>query len=45
MVVLEGGGMLSTNGNQYLQPDYLTPLPTTVSINLITTNNTNILKT
>jgi hypothetical protein len=31
MVVLEGGGMLSTSGNQYLQPDYLSPLPTTVS--------------
>lgn len=34
MVVLEGGGMLSTGGNQYLQPDYLSPLPTTV-INFI----------
>lgn len=32
MVVLEGGGMLTTNGNQYIQPDYLSPLPTTVSI-------------
>lgn len=31
MVVLEGGGMLTTNGNQYIQPDYLSPLPTTVS--------------
>ncbi|XP_065156437.1 zinc finger protein Noc [Atheta coriaria] len=30
MVVLEGGGMLSSNGNQYLQPDYLSPLPTTL---------------
>nr|CAH7755971.1 unnamed protein product [Callosobruchus chinensis] len=30
MVVLEGGGMLSTAGNQYLQPDYLSPLPTTL---------------
>lgn len=27
MVVLEGGGMLSA-GNQYIQPDYLSPLPT-----------------
>lgn len=27
MVVLEGGGMLS-GGNQYIQPDYLSPLPT-----------------
>lgn len=32
MVVLEGGGMLTNSGNQYLQPDYLSPLPTTVSI-------------
>lgn len=31
MVVLEAGGMLSSSGNQYLQPDYLSPLPTTVS--------------
>lgn len=31
MVVLEGGGMLSTAANQYLQPDYLSPLPATVS--------------
>lgn len=30
MVVLEGGGMLSSPGNQYLQPDYLSPLPTTL---------------
>ncbi|CAH0553156.1 unnamed protein product [Brassicogethes aeneus] len=30
MVVLEGGGMLSAAGNQYLQPDYLSPLPTTL---------------
>lgn len=30
MVVLEGGGMLTTNGNQYIQPDYLSPLPTTL---------------
>ena len=31
MVVLEEGGMLTTGHNQYLQPDYLSPLPTTVS--------------
>lgn len=31
MVVLEGGGSVVTIGNnQYLQPDYLTPLPTTL---------------
>ncbi|CAG9863730.1 unnamed protein product [Phyllotreta striolata] len=30
MVVLEGGTMLSSAGNQYLQPDYLSPLPTTL---------------
>ncbi|XP_067010272.2 zinc finger protein Noc [Anabrus simplex] len=30
MVVLEGGGMLSSGSNQYLQPDYLSPLPTTL---------------
>ncbi|KAI4459538.1 zinc-finger protein nolz1-related [Holotrichia oblita] len=30
MVVLEGGGMLSSSANQYLQPDYLSPLPTTL---------------
>ncbi|KAK9881857.1 hypothetical protein WA026_018054 [Henosepilachna vigintioctopunctata] len=30
MVVLEGGGMLSSSGNQYLQPDYLSPLSTTL---------------
>ncbi|KAJ8927702.1 hypothetical protein NQ314_019799 [Rhamnusium bicolor] len=29
MVVLEGGSMLSSASNQYLQPDYLSPLPTT----------------
>lgn len=33
MVVLEEGSMLTTGHNQYLQPDYLSPLPTTVSIN------------
>lgn len=33
MVVLEGHNMLGVNSaNQYLQPDYLTPLPTTVRI-------------
>lgn len=32
MVVLEEGSMLTTGHNQYLQPDYLSPLPTTVSI-------------
>lgn len=33
MVVLEGGGGVVTIGNnQYLQPDYLAPLQTTVSI-------------
>lgn len=32
MVVLEDGGMMTTNPNQYLQPDYLTPLPSSVSI-------------
>lgn len=43
MVVLEGGGMLTNSGNQYLQPDYLSPLPTTVSIisNENTTRNRN----
>ncbi|XP_017888953.1 zinc finger protein Noc [Ceratina calcarata] len=30
MVVLEEGGMLTTGPNQYLQPDYLSPLPTTL---------------
>jgi hypothetical protein len=35
MVVLEGGGMLTTGSNQYLQPDYLSPLPTTVSYSVI----------
>ncbi|XP_056642029.1 zinc finger protein Noc [Diorhabda sublineata] len=30
MVVLEGGNMLSSTGNQYLQLDYLSPLPTTL---------------
>ncbi|KPJ03330.1 Zinc finger protein Noc [Papilio xuthus] len=30
MVVLEDGGMMATNPNQYLQPDYLTPLPSTL---------------
>lgn len=30
MVVLEEGGMLTTGHNQYLQPDYLSPLPTTL---------------
>lgn len=33
MVVLEGGGGVVTIGNnQYLQPDYLAPLTTAVSI-------------
>lgn len=31
MVVLESKGMLTAGSNQYLQPDYLSPLPTTVS--------------
>ncbi|KAF4532385.1 hypothetical protein B566_EDAN004466 [Ephemera danica] len=30
MVVLDGGGMLTSGSNQYLQPDYLSPLPTTL---------------
>ncbi|CAG9560062.1 unnamed protein product [Danaus chrysippus] len=30
MVVLEDGVMMTTNPNQYLQPDYLTPLPSTL---------------
>ncbi|XP_011639564.1 zinc finger protein Noc [Pogonomyrmex barbatus] len=30
MVVLEEGSMLTTGHNQYLQPDYLSPLPTTL---------------
>ncbi|KAG8035200.1 hypothetical protein G9C98_001690 [Cotesia typhae] len=30
MVVLEEGDMLTTGHNQYLQPDYLSPLPTTL---------------
>lgn len=35
MVVLETGGTMVTIGNtQYLQPDYLSPLPTMVSSKL-----------
>lgn len=30
MVVLEAKGMLTAGSNQYLQPDYLSPLPTTL---------------
>lgn len=30
MVILEGAAMLQVGNNQYLQPDYLSPLPTTV---------------
>ncbi|CAG7688526.1 unnamed protein product [Allacma fusca] len=30
MVVLDGHNMLGTGPNQYLQPDYLSPLPTTL---------------
>ncbi|KAG8228191.1 hypothetical protein J437_LFUL008629 [Ladona fulva] len=30
MVVLDGGGMLTSGSSQYLQPDYLSPLPTTL---------------
>lgn len=30
MVVLEGGGVVTIGNNQYLQPDYLSPLPTTL---------------
>ncbi|XP_050710381.1 zinc finger protein Noc-like [Eriocheir sinensis] len=30
MVVLESKGMLTAGSNQYLQPDYLSPLPTTL---------------
>lgn len=37
MVVLESGGMHTSPGNQYLQPDYLSPLPTTVCIITIST--------
>lgn len=34
MVVLETGASMVTIGNtQYLQPDYLSPLPTSVSFN------------
>ena len=32
MVVLDGGTMVTLGNSQYLQPDYLSPLPTTVSI-------------
>ncbi|XP_018055701.1 PREDICTED: zinc finger protein Noc [Atta colombica] len=32
MVVLEEGSMLTTGHNQYLQPDYLSPLPTSVQL-------------
>lgn len=32
MVVLEDGGMMTTNPNQYLQPDYLSPLQSSVSL-------------
>lgn len=33
MGVLEAGGnMLTSGANQYLQPDYLSPLPTTVRL-------------
>lgn len=39
MVVLEEGSMLTTGHNQYLQPDYLSPLPTTVSIALFPPSN------
>lgn len=39
MVVLEGGGMLNSASNQYLQPDYLSPLPTTVSVNFESVRN------
>lgn len=35
MVVLEDGAMMTTNPNQYLQPDYLQPLPSSVSILII----------
>lgn len=31
MVVLDGGTMVTMGSTQYLQPDYLSPLPTTVS--------------
>lgn len=31
MVVLDGGTMDNLGRSQYLQPDYLSPLPTTVS--------------
>nr|CAD7605535.1 unnamed protein product [Timema genevievae] len=34
MVVLESGGMITTGSNQYLQPDYLSPLPTTLEVSL-----------
>uniref|UniRef100_A0A1Q3FN97 Putative zinc finger protein noca n=1 Tax=Culex tarsalis TaxID=7177 RepID=A0A1Q3FN97_CULTA len=30
MVILEGAAMLQVGNNQYLQPDYLSPLPTTL---------------
>ena len=31
MVVLDSKGMLTAGNNQYLEPDFFTPLPTTVS--------------
>lgn len=38
MVVLETGASMVTIGNtQYLQPDYLSPLPTTVSFKVSNT--------
>lgn len=30
MVILEGAAMLQIGNNQYLQPDYMSPLPTSV---------------
>lgn len=36
MVVLDSNSVMSANsGNQYLSPDYLPPLPSTVSLTLI----------
>lgn len=35
MVVLESGGIMNPGSNQYLQPDYLSPLPTTVRVSFI----------
>lgn len=38
MVIQEGAAMLQMGNNQYLQPDYMSPLPTSVRLKIMIDN-------